>query len=355
MSEMQKNSLGRLVPAEVNGFAYEPYRSAFEPLPKGPRYCLPTVEIQGRGRSKVVKKLEEVVESCVPDGGWISFPHYYRDDKTALEIVIGALRNCKKRGIKLMGNAFFDSHAPILTTAIADGILAGFEGNTYGPVAKYVASGSMAPWVVIGRSHGGRARSFQCGDREVDLAIAPVPIADCYGNANGVMGHPSAQCGPISLFEPDSRWAKKTVLLAEQIQNSLIAPHPIDMRHVDFVVPVDKVGDNRGIATGTTDIRRVKGDKKRDRIAYNVLNVIEASCVISEGFNFQIGSGSGLLVLEQMLRKMRSLGIRGGFTAGARGGQALSFGIISGGSQGRCAPHSPVFAPKSGPRVFQVG
>lgn len=316
MPEMVKNAIGRSVPTEVNGFAYEPYAGAFAPLRSGPHFCLPTVEKQGRGRSKVVKKLEDVIASCVPDGGWISFPHYYRDDATALSFVLTALKNCNRKGIKLMGNAFFENHAPILTTAIKEGILAGFEGNTYGSVSKFVASGEMAPWVVIGRSHGGRARAFQCGDREVDLAIAPVPIADAYGNANGVMGNPSSLCGPISLFEPDSRWAKHTVLLAEQIYPGFLAPHPLDTRYVDFVVPIERAGDNRGIATGTTDLKRVKGDLKRDKIAVNVLKLIEASKVVQDGFNFQIGSGSGLLVLEQMLKKMRSLGIRGGFTAG---------------------------------------
>lgn len=314
--ELVRNALGRLVPTSVNGFPYEPYVGAFADLQPGPRYTAPTRVDQLRGRSKVVKSLREVVEAAVPDGGWVSFPHYYRDDPTALKILLDALAASGKKGVNLMGIAFFSSHAPLLVDALETGVLAGFEANTYGPVAKFVGDGRMGGWVVVGRSHGGRARALQQGERVIDLAVGPVPIADRWGNANGVMGHPNAMCGSLGLFQPEAQWAKRTALLAEQIHPTLLAPHPIEMRWVDDVVPVAKVGDNRGIGSGTTDIRRVKGDPGRNRIAANAMKVIEASGVIQEGFNFQVGSGAGLLVLEQMLRRMRTLGLRGGFTVG---------------------------------------
>ena len=85
---------------------------------------------------------------------------------------------------------------------------------------------------------------------------------------------------------------------------------------VDHVVPVPCAGNNRGIGTGTTDVRRVKGDPARLQIAGNVLKVMDAAQVVRDGFNFQVGSGAGLLVLERMLRKMRGEGIRAGFTVG---------------------------------------
>ena len=316
MPEWTLNALGRKVPLSVNGFDYEPYRSAWEPMSEGPLYSAPTVREWNMGRSKVVSDLVSVVDSCVPDGGWISFPHYYRDDPTALALVVDALRAAGKRGVKILGNAFFNSHDAVLGPALEEGVIEGFEGNCYGAVARRVGKGALVPWTVVGRSHGGRARVFQRGERVVDLAVAPVPIADRWGNANGVMGHPSSLCGPISLFEPDARWAKRTVLLAERIHPGLLAPHPIDMRMVDYVVPVERAGDNRGIATGTTDIRRVKGDPVRRRIADNVTALIRASGVVRDGFNFQIGSGSGLLVLDNVLAMMREKGIRAGFTTG---------------------------------------
>ncbi|MFA4985362.1 MAG: citrate lyase subunit alpha [Candidatus Brocadiia bacterium] len=314
MAEMVKNSLGRLVPTEVNGFRYEPYAGAWAPLQAGPRFVLPTVTAQSRGTSKVVKNLDDVIGANVPDGGWISMPHYYRDDPTALKLVLDSLRRCGKKSIHLMGIAFFNSHCEPLMTALKEGLLGGVEGNVYDTLAAAVGRGELLPWVVPGRTHGGRARAFQCGEREIDLAIAPVPIADAWGNANGIMGNPSSLCGPLGLFEPDSRWAKRVCLLAEDIYPGLLSPSPIDMRNVDFVVPVKRAGDNRGIATGTTDIRRVKTE--RNRVADNCMKVMEAAGVIHNGFNFQIGSGAGLLVLEKMLRKMRANGIRGGFTVG---------------------------------------
>ena len=316
MTKFLENSIGRMVPTEVNGFSYEPYCGAFADLPAGPDFVNPTVEKQGIGASKVRKCLEEVIEESVPDGGWISFPHYYRDDPTALGLVVDALRNAGKKNVNILGIAFFNSHADVLLPAINEGFIGGIEGNTYGATAKAVASGILLPHTVIGRTHGGRARAFQRGERIVDLAIGPVPIADKFGNANGVIGNPASLCGPIGLFEPDVRWSKKSVLLTEIIHPNLLLPNPIDMRYVDYVVQVKKVGDNRGISSGSTDIRRVQGDPNRQKIADNILATIQASGVIKEGFNFQIGSGSGLLVLSKMFRLMKSKGIRAGFTTG---------------------------------------
>ncbi len=314
--DLVKNAAGRLVPTSLNGFPFEPYQGAFADLPQGPFFVAPTRTQQLRGASKIVKNLDDLVTAYVPDGGWVSTPHYYRDDPTSLQLIVDSLRRCGKRDVKLLGIAFFQSHADVILPALADGTLGGIEGNVYGPVAKAVASGSLGDWIVVGRTHGGRARCFQQGEREVDLAIAPVPIADAWGNANGVMGHPSSLCGPLGLFAADAMWAKRTVLLAETIHPTMLAPHPIQMSWVDHVVPVACAGNNRGIGTGTTDVRRVKGDPERLRIAANVLRVMDAAGVVQDGFNFQVGSGAGLLVLEKMLRKMRAEGIRAGFTVG---------------------------------------
>ena len=317
MSTMIENALGRKVPVTVNGFAYEPYRGAFADLAPGPREPQPTPTRQGRGESRVAPSLAAVMEEFLPDqGGWISFPHYYREDTTLLRLVLEGLRASGRRGVKVMGIAFFNSHAELLLPALAEGLLAGIEGNTYGAVAKAVGEGRLLPWVGLGRTHGGRARAFQCGERSVDLAILPVPIADAWGNANGVMGRDGARCGPISLGEPDARWTRHTVLLTERIHPGLLLPNPIDSRWVDRVVQVERVGENRNIATGTTDIRRVKGDELRNRIAANVVKAMTASGVVREGCNFQVGSGAGLLVLRDLLEKMRREGIRGGFTVG---------------------------------------
>ena len=277
MVKLVKNSIGRLVPVEVNGFSYEPYCGAFADMSAGPDFVNPTVEKQGMGHSKVRKTLEEVIDLCVPDGGWISFPHYYRDDPTALGIVVDALRNTGKKDIHILGIAFFNSHADVLLPAIDEGIIGGIEGNNYGASAKAIAAGKLLPWTVVGRTHGGRARAFQRGERIVDLAIGPVPISDRFGNANGVMGNPVSLCGPLGLFEPDVRWAKKTVLLTEIIHPNLLLPNPIDMRYVDYVVQVKKVGDNRGISSGSTE-----------SIFENLLSTGQIRTILSSSISFVV-------------------------------------------------------------------
>ncbi|MDZ7815335.1 MAG: citrate lyase subunit alpha [Planctomycetota bacterium] len=316
MTELVENSIGRLVPKSVNGFSHEPYSGAFADLPPGPEWIAPTPMRQGRGESKLRESLADVVRECVPDGGWVSMPHYYRDDSTALALLLEALKDAGVSGVHLLGIAFFNSHGSLLKEAFESGLLAGVEGNLYGASAKAAAGGAFSPWVVTGRTHGGRARAMRFGERQVNLAVIPVPAADIYGNANGVMGHPGSQCGPVSLAEPDARYSENTVVLTEQLLPAPLVPHPIDMRFVSHVVQVHTVGDSRGISTGSTDIRRVKGDPARQAIADNVLKAMQAAGVIKDGFNFQIGSGAGLLVLKEMFGIMRRNGIRAGFTTG---------------------------------------
>ena len=75
------------------------------------------------------------------------------------------------------------------------------------------------------------------------------------------------------------------------------------------------------------------------KIANNVMRVFEAAGVIRNGFNFQVGSGAGLLVLKQMLEKMRSLGIKGGFTVGGSMGfhvDLLQEGLVDLFLDGQC-------------------
>ncbi len=313
--DLVPNTLGRLVPREVNGFSHEPYAGAWQPLPEAAVRPSPA-RAPARGRSKVVDSLDAVIEACLPDGGWLSMPHYYRNDPTALRLVLESLERVGRRGVKLLVAAFFDAHAELLLPAIERGVIGGFEGNAYGRTAAALRDGRMLPWVGLGRTHGGRARCHNRGERPVDLAIGPVPVCDAWGNASGILGREGARCGPIGLFEPDACNARHVALLTERVHPGVLAPASIDMRMVDFVVPVDHVGDNRGIGTGTTSLDRVQGDPLRQRIADKVMAAMLASGVIRDGFNFQIGSGAGLLVLAQLVPLMRQRGIRAGFTTG---------------------------------------
>lgn len=312
---MPVNAIGRSVPAHVNGYEYEPYMGPFETLQAGPRWSPLTRVSQNRGRSKVVPTLEELVDAWVPNGGWVSMPHWYRNEATGLGHVLRALRATGKKGVHLISAAFFPAHAELLLEALRDGTIGGIEANAYGPLAAAVARGELNE-IVVGRSHGGRARAMQQGERVVDLAVGFVATADRWGNSNGVQGPNHARFGAAGLFEPDLRWSRHSVLLCEQVHPGLIAFSPLDMRLVDAVVQVDKVGDRAGVTTGTTDLARMRKDKQRVAMASHILEVLEASQVVRDGFSFQVGSGAGLLVLEDMVHQMHTRGIKAGWTVG---------------------------------------
>lgn len=308
------NSLGRALPATLNGLEVSAYQGAFAPIDVSRPAPMSFAPTPGMGRSKVRARLAEVVEMALPQGGTVSLPHYYRDDAAALIALLDALRFTGRRGIRLFGMAFFNSHAEPIRAALRDGTLAGIEGNVYGAAAKLVGSGELGE-VVVGRSHGGRARALELGQRMVDLALVPVPIADRFGNANGVEGPYDAQVGPIALSTADARFARHTAVLAAELHPGLLAYHPIDMASVDSVI-IGNPGSNKGIGTGTTDVSRMRQDPIRLTIAELTLRVLRTSGVIRPGFNFQIGSGSGLLVLDEVLKEMGEKKIRGGFTVG---------------------------------------
>ncbi len=174
----------------------------------------------------------------------------------------------------------------------------------------------MLPWVSVGFSHGNRVRKLQTGEVEVRVAFGPVPIADVYGNANGIYGKDRELCGPVGLFTADAEHAEYVCLLAGTVSQVPVMPTPISMEWVDFVVPFENVGDNGGIGTGTLDINRIKANPFNATVAENVTNCARAAGVIRDNFGFQVGSGAGLIVLENIRQMLKQNKITANFSIG---------------------------------------
>ena len=88
------------------------------------------------------------------------------------------------------------------------------------------------------------------------------------------------------------------------------------MTDVDFVVPVDNPGESSGVGSGTLDIEKIRSNRYNARIAGQVIRVMEAAGVIAAGFNFQVGSGAGLIVLDELKRILTERNISAGFAIG---------------------------------------
>lgn len=300
---------------EINGRKYKQFKEAFSRETFSGRFIGRRIAEKIPHRKNKVTTLDEIME-LIHDGDTISYPHYYRTGDRGLKLVVGKLREKKKKGIVLYGNAYFDHVDPWLIEAVRDGVIGGLYGNPYRKLGDEIVRGNLLPWVSVGFSHGNRVRKLQTGEVRVKVAFGPVPIADIYGNANGLMGKPEELCGPVGLFAADAEYADYVCLLAGTISQTLVMPTPISMEQVDFVVPVESIGANSGIGSGTLDIAKAKANPFNAKVADNVTKVMQASGVVKDNFGFQVGSGAGLIVLDNIRSMLKEMNIRANFTIG---------------------------------------
>ncbi|MFZ5981639.1 MAG: citrate lyase subunit alpha, partial [Candidatus Zixiibacteriota bacterium] len=298
-------------------------------------------------RQNKVTTLDRVME-VINDGDTISYPHYYRTGDKGLELVVRKLRETGKKDIKIYGNAYFDHVDPWLIEAIVDGTIGGLYGNPYRKLGTTILNGDLLPWVTVGFSHGNRVRKLQTGEVEIKVAFGPVPIADIYGNANGIMGKEDQLCGPVGLFNADADFARHVCLLAGTVSKTLIMPTPISMERVDFVVPCDPPGLNSGIGSGTLDMDKARANPFNARVAENITRVIKAAGVVRENFSFQVGSGAGLLILENIRAMLKEMKIRASFSIG--GVTSLHVEMLDEGTL-RQLMHGQLFEPS--PKIFE--
>ena len=300
---------------QINGRTYKPFVSAFNPAPQTGRFVGRLVAQHIPHRRSKVTSLDAVME-LIHDGDTISYPHYYRTGDVGLKLIVDKLRATGKKGIVIYGNAYFDHIDPWLIEAVRDGVVGGIYGNPYRALGDKITKGEVLPWVSVGFSHGGRVRKLQTGEVHVKVAFGPVPISDRFGNANGLLGKPEELCGPVGLFTADAEYADYVCLLAGTVSDALVFPASLSMELVDFVVPVPSAGQNSGIGSGTLDIAKAKANPFNAKIAANVIGVMKAAGVIRDNFGFQVGSGAGLVVLDEIRTILKELKIRANFTIG---------------------------------------
>jgi citrate lyase subunit alpha/citrate CoA-transferase len=112
----------------------------------------------------------------------------------------------------------------------------------------------------------------------------------------------------------DAQYAKKTVILTNNIVPFPNVPFGIPECDVDYIVEVDEIGNAAGIMKGAT---RFTTNPKELVIAELAADVIEASGLLAEGFSFQTGTGGASLAVARFLReKMIAKKITASFALG---------------------------------------
>lgn len=261
---------------------------------------------------KLVKDIKEAIRlSGLKDGMTISFHHHLRNGDMVAVMVLDAVSELGIRDLNVNISSIFETHEPFIEF-IRDGVITGIETDYMGGSVGRAVSEGILDKPVIFRTHGGRPSDIINGVSPIDVAFIAAPTADPMGNCTGKYG--KSACGSLGYAFADAMYAKKTVVLTDNLVDYPLVDFSISEDYIDFVVQVDKIGEPSGIVSGTTQITK---DPVGLVIADYAARAIEASGLLTDGFSFQTGAGGASLAAAKYLQDiMVRKNIRGSYGLG---------------------------------------
>lgn len=262
--------------------------------------------------SKLVKSLKEAIQlSGLKDGMTISFHHHLRNGDMVAVMVLDTITEMGIKDLNVNISSVFDTHAPFIEY-IRDGVVTGIETNYMGGVVGRAVSEGIMDKPVIFRTHGGRPSDIISGKSPIDVAFIAAPTSDCMGNCTGKFG--KSACGSLGYAFADAMYAKKSVVITDNLVEYPLIDYSIAENYIDYVVEVDKIGEPSGIVSGTTKITK---DPVGLVIADYAVRAIEASGLLKDGFSFQTGAGGASLAAAKYLKDvMLAKNIKGSYGLG---------------------------------------
>lgn len=259
--------------------------------------------------------LEELIDKLIAsgqlkDGGTVSFHHHLRNGDYVLNMVMELLHKKGLKNLTIAASSMFPCHAPVVPMIEDETVTKIVTSYVSGPVAKAISTGRVKELCEI-TTHGGRPRSILEGELVIDVAFIAAPAVDKKGNISGSEG-PSA-CGSMGYAVADAQMSKVAIAITDNLQESVKQPD-IEGRFVDYVVAVDRIGDPKGIVSGTTQVTK---DPVGLKIARDATTLIENSGLFQDGFSFQTGAGGiSLAVAAEVRKKMIEKEVHGSFGCG---------------------------------------
>ena len=262
--------------------------------------------------SKVVNSIKEVIQLAgLKDGMTVSFHHHLRNGDFVLNMVLEEIANQGIKDINVNASSLFNVHAPILEhieNHVVTGISADYIASGVG---RAISQGIMENPVQF-RTHGGRPSDIAQGKTPIDVAFIAAPTSDPMGNCSGKYG--KSACGSLGYAFADAMFAKKVVIITDNLVPYPLQDFSISEDWVDYVVPVEAIGNPKGIVSGTTQITR---DPVGLVMASYAAQVIKHSGLLKDGFSFQTGAGGASLAAAKFLKEiMLKEGIQGSFGLG---------------------------------------
>jgi citrate lyase subunit alpha / citrate CoA-transferase len=307
---MARNGVGREIPASWRGKQLVPYQDPYALRPQGLRATRGLKRVNP-GERKVVTTLHEALERAgLRDGMTVATHHHLRNGDDVLNHVVRVVENLGVRDVTIASSSIHPVHAEIVD-AIRAGTITRLECGVNGLIGELASRGELDCPITV-RSHGGRARAIVTGEVPIDIAVIAAPCCDEQGNMNGLHG-PSA-FGSLGYAFADAQHARTVIAVSDNVVPFPAAPVSIPQSVVDWVVPVQRLGDPAKIVSTTT---RVTTDPVGLQIARYAAQVIEASGRLTDGFSMQTGSGGiSLAVAENVRGLMRRQKIKGSFGCG---------------------------------------
>lgn len=262
--------------------------------------------------TKVVSSIQEAIKLAgLKDGMTISFHHHLRNGDYVLNMVMEAIANLGVKDLNVNASSIFDVHEPLIDH-IKNHVVTGLEADYIGGVVGRAISHGVLEKPVIFRSHGGRPSDIEQGRSPIDVAFVAAPTADTMGNCSGKYG--KSACGSLGYAFADAMYAKKVIVITDNLVPYPLADFSISEIYVDYVVQVESVGNPAGIVSGTTKITR---DPVGLVMAQYAAKVIEHSGLLKDGMSFQTGAGGASLAAAKYLKDIMLVkGIKGSYGLG---------------------------------------
>ena len=262
--------------------------------------------------SKLVQTIKEAIAlSGLKDGMTVSFHHHLRNGDYVLNMVMEEIANLGIKDLTVNASSLFDVHTPLLNhieNHVVTGLATDYIASGLG---RAISMGVMEKPVQF-RTHGGRPSDIALGRTPIDVAFIAAPTSDPMGNCSGKYG--TSACGSLGYAFADAMYAKKVIIITDNLVPYPLQDWSISEDYVDYVVTVDAIGNPKGIVSGTTQITR---DPVGLVMASHAAKVIEASGLLKEGFSFQTGAGGASLAAAKFLKEiMLEKGIQGSFGLG---------------------------------------
>lgn len=266
--------------------------------------------------SHKVMSLEEAIrKSGLKDGMTISFHHHFRAGDKVVNMVVDKLAEMGYKDLHLAASSLIDVHEPLIEH-IRNGVITRIStSGLRGKLAKEISHGLLKEPVIF-RSHGSRGSAIASGELHIDVAFLGASSSDPMGNACGYSRSENAKsiCGSIGYALPDAENADKVVILTDDLVPYPNRPSGISELDVDFVVPVESVGDSSKISSGA--IRDTKNPRDI-LLAQQAAKVIINSGYFKNGFSIQTGSGGASLAAVKYIRQsMIDQNIKASFALG---------------------------------------